>query len=295
MAFGGPGNRGSAGAAAQFGARMITGGGASNTLTLAPYAGNLILINGITVTVPALGFTRLVSDDLITALGADSGGPGSPSTLYYVYVSNALASFSPSSIRLSATAPTLVNGVKYLGAAGNALNWRFVGWVFLNATPQFESDIGKQLICNYYNRLSLPLFTCPQYVDADTFTEYTVPLGAAYAPINGGVADFLEFISNGEDAIQVQAQVFIDDADIFRYGIGVDSNTGIVVGAQVSNTESEFTCDSIQYSETLSEGHHSVYLNALSLGAGSTVVASMAYEGSAHAPAATYIQASIAG
>lgn len=113
MAGGGPGNSSGGNV---FQARLNTAlGGQSNTLTLLPYKGNQILVGGRVVTVPSLGLTRLVTDNIISGSGADSGSPGIANSLYYVYVSNNLATFSPSSIRLSSTPPVLVNGVKYLG------------------------------------------------------------------------------------------------------------------------------------------------------------------------------------
>jgi hypothetical protein len=293
MAFGGPGNKGSAGAATQFGARLNTANGVSNTLTLLPYAGNQILINGFTLTVPGAGLSRLITDHLISAVGADAGSAPVANTLYYVYVSNGQASFSPSTIRLSATAPSLVNGVYYLGNAGNALNWRFVGWVQPNATPQFESSLLNRTIINYYNRLNLPMFSCPNYSNTDTATIYTYS-GGAYAPINGGTGDSLTFIANGEDAIESSVQISVDVAGICRFGIGVDSNTSCLVAEQIADTGGEFDSVGAVYSDALPSGFHTLYFNAYTQTPGD-VIASLPFNGGANAPAASFITANIPG
>jgi len=91
----------------------------------------LIEINGAYLDLSS-AIVCLTSDNLLSSTGADSGGAAAASTIYYVYASNASASFAPSDLRLSATAPT--NG--YLGASGNALNWRHVGWLATNASTQ---------------------------------------------------------------------------------------------------------------------------------------------------------------
>jgi hypothetical protein len=70
----------------------------------------------------------LTTANRITAAGADAGAAMAANTSYYVYASNSQATFAPSSVRGSATAPT--DG--YLGA-GNAINWRHVGWVHTDA------------------------------------------------------------------------------------------------------------------------------------------------------------------
>jgi hypothetical protein len=259
MAGGGPGNPG---IQSGFNARLATGGGPSNILTLLPYAGNKVLVGGSIITVPPAGYTTQVSDHLLTAAGADSGAAGVANTLYYVYVSNPFASFQPQAIRLSATPPSLVNGVKYLGVAGNALNWRFVGWVYLNSTPQFESDVAAQLIVNYYNRLELKVYINPGYVNNNTYNSYAFS-SAVYAPIHAGVGDSLSFISNGEDEVRLDYQCVattIPGGSIFP-GIGIDSSTSAQNGMYCGSGAAALnvSCTTV-FDGLLSEGFHTAYM-----------------------------------
>lgn len=219
-----------------FQARLFTElNGVSSTLTLLPYKGNEILVNDELVVVPDAGMTRLVTDNMIDAAGAVSGVPA-PDTLYYVYVSNSQAVFSPLSIRLSATPWTTVEGVKYLGAAGNARNWRFVGWVRPNATPQFESSESGRLIINYYNRIALQMFVNSGYVDNNANTTYSTSsvTWATLQSITGMGPSQMRFISNGEDAVDYDATYILNGQSIALVGIvgiGEDSQTQAIAGA----------------------------------------------------------------
>jgi len=87
-----------------------------------------------------------LSDNLLTATGTDSGAapsPGSPTT-YYSYLSNASASYAPSSLRLSATSPTS----RYLAGSGNGANWLSVGAVELTSGPGSIIPT-KYSVCGY--------------------------------------------------------------------------------------------------------------------------------------------------
>lgn len=290
MAQGGIGNQSPA---TLFQARLDTSDGVSNTLTLRQYIGDKVVVSGLTVSIPSSGLTRLVTDNLIDASGADSGAAGLASTLYYVYISNQRASFSPSSIRLSATAPIFVNGVRYLGT-GSALNWRFVGWVRLNATPQFESSLISRFIVNYYNRISLPLFSCPRYVDDDAAQTYIVN-SAIYAPINGGVDDSLFLISNGEDEVSYSISALCATPNVFRGGIGIDSIATSEVSAQIPTIPAGVQSMFVGKSDVLSEGFHQITYLALSVGGlDSTVFADLPRQGGVKDPFLTFIQANIA-
>lgn len=94
-----------------------------------------IAVNNELVSV-ATPFTCDTTDNLITAIGADAGSGPSASTLYYAYVSNSQASFAPSDLRLSATAPT----AGYLAGSGNGAHWRFVGAVATDGSTQLAAD-----------------------------------------------------------------------------------------------------------------------------------------------------------
>jgi hypothetical protein len=263
MASGGIGNQSPA---SLFQARLDTTDGVNNLLTLKQYQGNKVVVSGVTVVIPGGGLTVSVAANLIDPAGADFGSPGVASTLYYVYISNARSPFAPSSIRLCATAPTLVNGVKYLGAAGNALNWRFVGWVFLNATPQFESSLTGRLIVNYYNRLLLKLFTCPGYVDDNAATLYlcnnTVWDQISKGTVTGGVDSRVTYIANGEDAQSFKIAGSADNT-VGRpglIGLGIDTPNTSKVEAILDNPTAGDISIHETYEDVGVEGHHTADL-----------------------------------
>lgn len=288
MADGGIGNQSPA---TLFQARLNTTPGVSNTLTLLRYAGNKVVVSGQTVVIPGGGLSRLVTDHLIGPTGADSGAAGVASTLYYVYVSNQKATFSPSSIRLSATAPSFVNGVKYLGTSGNALNWRFVGWVKLNATPQFESSLSNAYIVNYYNRLFAKLFISPGYQNVDGFNQVNFP--ASWGPINAGTGDSFNFISNGEDAVSICGEVMCSVGQTgtsLEIGISIDGGAPPVLSFH--NDFPQTITVPTSYDAALAEGVHSAGLWGISSSSpASTFYGSVPRNGLASTPVQTYMQA----
>lgn len=257
MAGGGPGVPGLTNI---FEARLKTDlNGASSEVTLLPYKGRRVEVNGGVVVVPTAGLTRNVGDNLIAADGTDSGGAAVASTLYYVYVSNALATFRPSSIALSATAPSIVNGVKYLAGAGNGANWRFVGWVRTNATPQFEMTDTNALICNYYNRELYTVFANPAYANDNAQTSYAVD--GNWASVNGGVGSRVGFIANGEDSEIIRTNAIHQGtlaADVYS-GPGIDGAPPLK--ATRSGGPATLICGcSADDSKILSEGYHTADL-----------------------------------
>jgi hypothetical protein len=255
-----------------FQARLQTSSGVGNTLRLARYQGNKVVVAGVTVIIPQTGLDRDVADNLITAAGADSGAPGAANTLYYVYISNRRATFSPESIRLSATAPSLNNGIKYLGLSGNAANWRFVGWVRLNATPQFESSDTNAWIVNYYNRLLKAIFANPGYVNDDAQNFYTV--NGNWAAANGGVDSAISFIANGEDdPILVAIAVTAAASGIkMLVGVGIDGNPPSKASEGSVSTSNAGLVLSSDGSEALSEGVHTADLYGASQGGGGVFI-----------------------
>lgn len=280
--------------------------GVSATLTLLPYKGNRIEINRRLVLLGVGGLTRDVADNLITVTGADSGAAGAVSTLYYVYVANALATFSPSSIRLSATAPGLVNGVKYLGTTGNALNWRFVGWVQLNATPNFESSLLSRLIINYYNKIALALYANPGFVDDNATTSYTTSSAtwirvSAATGIGGVTTSTLSFISNGEDDVDYDATFFgfgANGGGVPVVAIGVDSITQAAVTGELAAAASSVSSSTMIGSKvTLAEGLHTLEMLIASIVANpSTFFADVGrFGGSAADEPATMMSATVMG
>ena len=191
------------------------GASSATTLNYARDNGNKILINGSVRTIPAAGYSRVFNESLIDATGADTGAGTVADTFYHAYVSNGLATFSPDSLRLSSTAPTLVDGVNYLGAAGNALNWIHIGWVFTNATNRFDTQeyAGPPYaagsfdanfhIMNRYNRRLINVLSYPSYTDDSANNFFTTAASAVIVGINNGNGDNFSIISNGEDETEM--------------------------------------------------------------------------------------------
>lgn len=223
-----------------FQARMKTDyEGVTNTVTLFPYEGNSIDISGQVITVPDVGLAVNITDHIIDSTGADSGAaPIALNNVYSAYVSNGSASYAPTSVRLSITMPTLVSGVKYLGNSGNALNWRFIGWIGTNPTPKFESSLARRYVVNWYNRRAARMFVCPHYVDDNAGTTYTVT-STTYTSLNGGTDDYVQYISNGEDVCSFVFSAF-NNNNIGgvggRIGLGLNTSAGPFSTAIISST-----------------------------------------------------------
>ena len=259
MAQGGIGNQSPA---TLFQARLDTSIPLSNGLRLLPYIGNKVVVSGQMTLIPSGGLLVLNTDNLIDVTGADSGAPGVANTLYYVYVSNQKASFAPSSIRLSAIPPATVNGVKYLRPTGNALNWRFVGWVRLNATPLFEFSDTYAGIVNYYNRILRRLFTCPGYINDGSTGTWHPGAGGVWHPVNAGVGNLVRFIANGEDAVILfgSAESRGGGTDAW-FGIGIDGTNGVQASAAITNQSINGYNAVVSQTLELTEGDHTAELS----------------------------------
>lgn len=99
----------------------------------------------------------------IDADGLDSGVSPAAAILHHVYLSNSLATFAPSSLRLSTVAPT--DG--YLGASGNAANLRHVGVCYTAAS------ISNFNVCGYsYTQYQETASTTVVYAGIAAFPTY---------------------------------------------------------------------------------------------------------------------------
>lgn len=271
-------------------------------LSIQNYKGTVVEVNAERVAVGSAGFTLLNTANLISAAGADSGGAPAINTLYYCYVSNSQASFAPLGIRMSATAPSLFNGVKYLAAAGNGANWRFVGWVrtISNAgTVNFADTAGggltagQRLVVNYYNRLVGQInIICPNYVDDNAFTSYTLVTGAAanWAAVSGNVQS--SFISNGEDSVDIAVlALFACPVNAF-VGVGLDSTTDPTITVNVASSSTRSS--SIVKQVLAAEGYRTLDLLWSIFAAGTlTVFSDVPRLGAAVDPMATGYSATV--
>ncbi len=240
----------------------------STQIALQRYVGDTVEVGGLNVSIGSGGIALNTTDNLITSTGADAGAAMAASSLYYVYLSNSSASPFPTQLRASTTAPTFLNGVKYLGASGNAANWRFVGWVRTNASTQFQDDITGRLVVNYYNRLDKHLMANPGYVNDNADTTYA--MSGNWAKANGGTNSTISLISNGEDAsfIQVQAIYNTGAGQTAHAGPGIDGTAPTKIGSGYTSTVQTIT---VNDSQVLSEGYHTVDLYLATTGAGTVL------------------------
>lgn len=272
----------------------------STVVTLQQYTGDIQTVNGEAVVLPvALSST----DNRIDSTGADAGAALAASTLYYVYISNSLASFAPSDLRASLTAP---NTDLYLGGTGNAANWRFVGWVRTNASTQFEDNTTNRLVVNYFNRVKRPLLANPGYVDDNADTSYALA-SATWVALNGGTGSRVSFISNGEDSVTLgyDATVELDvgggsSSANACIAVGVDTTSNPDRASKVASANSSTTN---QYSVTgtfdtsLSTGYHvaDIIGYAVTVGGGSSVsiLADFARGGASADPMGTRLEGAV--
>lgn len=232
-------------------------------ISLQRYKGRDIEINGKMLDPGAGGIAMATTDNRIDGTGADAGAALAALTLYYIYVSNEDATTFPSDLRASTVAPSLFNGVQYLGTSGNALNWRYVGMVYPNASTEFEDSLKKRFIANYYNRQRKPLQTTPAYVNDGLATSISFT-SLTYAELNGGTDDFVEFITHGEDAVEL-----ILDGAWFHSLTTESGNAGIgrsSTSQPYKATRQAFTTANKQHSFSVSDlwnpvrGRHSAHM-----------------------------------
>jgi hypothetical protein len=297
---GGSGSSGGGGAAAalsMFQARMQRD--SATQISLQRYIGVNVEINGETLVLGAGGLACLNTDNLITAAGADSGGAPAVTTLYYAYVSNLLATYAPGTLRLSATAPSLLNGIKVLATSGNGADWRFVGWVRTisnGGTANFADSLTQRLVVNYYNRLRKDFFICPAYADDNANTTYQI-VSATYVDVHSG--NIVGFISNGEDAVEAS---FIANIDLAAgnsggIGIGIDSSTNPDTASLLVDAQAALMIDvvTVTLHKLPAEGYHTLAMLGTSLSAitSCTFFADFARNGATVDPPATYLSGTV--
>lgn len=224
-------------------------------LSLQRYGGDVVEVNGSNVSLGVSGIEfDKVNDNLITSTGADSGSKTAASTLYYVYVSNASASPFPSDLRLSSTAPSLLNGVKYLDTSGNGANWRFVGWVQMNASNNFVDSETQRFVVNFYNRRHLSLVSPAETTDSWTYTT------DAWRQANNNSNNKAEFIANGEDAVHVQVtgRALTTNNILYGVGVGIDSTSvdSSKMRAGMNESSTIHGMPTAIYVDIPSEGYH---------------------------------------
>jgi len=224
----------------------------------------------------ASGIGLAYQDNLITSTGADAGGGMGTDITYCVYISNSSASPFPSDLRGSTTAPTLLNGIKYLGTSGNAANWRFVGWVQRDLQQGlFRDSETQRFVINYYNRRPLPL---RYFQTTDSWTYNT--LAWSIWGVGGSSSSRVEFISNGEDIVNLTFSCVAANsggsACFVSAGIGLDVTPQTMAPAASSIYQGSATWNWVhvtltaKYTAVPSEGYHFLQLLEISENVGTT-------------------------
>ena len=231
-------------------------------VSLQRFGGDAVEVNGEIVDPGASGLTLLTTDKLITAAGLEAAGAMTASGFFHVYVPNSQASFSPLKMRASITAPSFLNGVKYLGTSGNAANWRFAGWLRTNPSTEFVDTLQDRLVVNEYNGIWKPLYLQPGYVDDNAGTTYTQL--TAFAEVNGGTGARGSFISNGRDAVRMIANMVCENTIAGHsglVGIGIDSSTvaGNIGLIEFNHVDTFFNISCAE-DEIHAEGYHTYSL-----------------------------------
>jgi hypothetical protein len=266
----------------------------ATTLTLKRYNGQYVVVNNEIIKIPSKGADLQISDKLIDSDGSNVGTSMSAQTLYYIYGSNSDSSYFSNSLRGSETSPSLVNGVKYLGVSGDPVNWRFVGWAYVNDNTAFQDNENGRLVVNQYNRKRLHGFINPGYTDDNTTTSATFT-NTVYAPLANSTGKF-QFISTGEDAVdtQINAVVSSPSGQRVAVGIGYDSTTSASV-VSVSPPNANLECLATGRAFIPPEGYH--YLSVVGKVTGGTGTIYMDFErsGSDHDPMGSYLSVTIMG
>ena len=254
-------------------------------ISLQRYVGNWVDVDGEAVGITSDGLAVTTTDGLLTSSGGISATAAAATTLYYAYVDNTPL------LRLSATAPSAHNGVYYLGTAAGARGWRFVGWAYTDATPNFTDSVVSRCVVNYYNREWKDLYTCPSYSDNDAQTTHTTA-GVNWSQATG--VSRVNFVSNGEDAVVLHADGLVsnDGANSTDIGIGIDTTTDCSRAA--SSTTKTQNSIHVSFPDVHSAGVHTADLMVRVDGGTGTYVADRPRQGATADPAATYLSGQIA-
>lgn len=207
------------------------------TAQLVSHQGNRLDVNGELLTVAAAGQNIVVTDFLIDALGISTGAGMLASTLYFIYASNTSASAFPSSVRGSTTAPSLFNGVKYLGATGNEANWRFVGWMFPNAGITLPFGGVDLPVKSEYNRRNRRLMASPAFVNDNARATYTTT-STTWTRANGGTGSRISAIFDGIESAKVRAFGLAEATAATEAHLGISRNGSITDVLNSAVTES---------------------------------------------------------
>jgi hypothetical protein len=232
--------------------------------------------------------------NVMASNGTDSGALVTVSTLYYVYcVADA---GSPYNLSLAActTAPAqnARTGLFELPTAPNDL-YLFVGWAFTDSAGLFQDNDAQRLVVSYFNRSPKRLLIKPGYVDDNAATSISIGGGGTtWAPLNGGTADFAEYISNGVDPVRVQAHAQVVTGAGVSAAVGLGDNSTTTVQTAWNIPASQNQAGSVSAAFVNAVGYRKVNFLARS-SAAATVTCDAVRNGSASDPCLTYLVGSV--
>lgn len=261
-----------------------------STLQLIRFNGETVEVNDALVSIPDVSGITCTVDGVnatIDATGADAAAAAAASTVYQVYLSNAAAALAVALggtplLRLCATAfatTGTVSGQRYLGATGDAANWRCIGQIRTNAAGQLGTNhAGSRLIQNYDNQLPTTIRCTPGYANAAAQTNVAVTANGVFAGLGGGTGDFIEYLADGVSPYSVQFDVPVvagDAGAVSLWGIGDDAATTAQVAALVAlgavNVQASCSLQRVPTS-----GYHTLHAICSTGAAGATYAADFA-------------------
>jgi hypothetical protein len=270
----------------------------AGVIELLPVTGSAIEINGIIVLESSI-VNLNIATNMLTADGGDSAAAPAVSTCHYAYVSNGSVAFLPLTLALSATAPTVVSGIPYLGAAGVPLNWRYMGRVGIDAGGAFNDSTSSRLISNLVNKRPLAIRLQPGYNNNNAATTFALN-SANWAALNAGAADSAAFIFDGSDFAAdpdaypaalfcMGVTVTAAGAAVNEFGMAIDVSTDCGICATVAASAGNVTVQVTWQPGPLADGARSIRMVGRTGALATTIAADRARNGATADPVATYL------
>jgi len=230
---------------------------------------------------------------------ADTGAivNASLSTTFAVYWCTAGA--FAGGLGFSTTMPTRVSGVYLLGNGGNAAGCFFLGWIRVDGSGNVNNTTANRGIINYYNRQSLSLLATPAYVNDNAETTFAMGASLTWAQINGGTGDSVQYIANGEDAIDLGMQAVLGAAapagGPYEFGIGDNSTTSADSSACLLGAAAKYSSVSSLLTIVPSAGYRTANMLCMNKNNGLTFIADRARNGATVDPKGTFLVGSVRG
>lgn len=165
----------------------------TTALTLLPYNGNNLIINGITWQIPSVG------------VGLSIAGL-SASTRYYIYA--AIVSGSMALVASTTTHQTAINGVEIMSGDPTKT---LVGMVYVNASVQFLDNTTNRTCLSWFNRVMKPIALIGTNSTTSTSIINISPVITFLLWADGGVSFGVSgTIANTVSGSNTQSSIFVD-------------------------------------------------------------------------------------